>query len=286
MVGRAMSLPASMPNTNFYRWLKLGLYKKQMKIRSKSEILLSRAFNKLCMFLPRYFKCKWGYKILEANSIINGRDSKNYKIIKRKLEFIHIPKTAGSSIKELFIDREWVDPDDNVHRPVSKYYPIEEIDYFTVLRNPVDRVWSFYQMALRFGPEYPLFRQASKGLEYFLRSGRKYHASDLQSRYCSLLPFKKPQSIEHTISCLTKFKGLFIFSNLEEDFEYLGLNLWHKNKRQKECPSKSEKSMIENINKVDSAVYDHFSKLTPHQRLFKLKEYILEKSGKHPGRFG
>jgi len=132
------------------------------------------------MFLPRYFKHKFGYKIFEANNIINGRDSKNYKIKKGKLEFIHIPKTAGSSIKELFIDREWVDPDDDVHRPVSKCYPS------------------------------------------------------------------------------------------------------HKNKHHTNCPNTYEKSMIENINKVDSAVYDHFSKLTPHQRLFKLKDYILEKSGKHP----
>ena len=257
-----------------------------MKVKSRYEVFLSRAFNKFCTILPNELTQKYSYKIFETNCKINGSDNKNYRISKRKLEFIHIPKTAGTSIRKTFIDSGWVEKDDNIHRPVSKHYSIEDIDYFTVLRNPVDRVWSYYQMGLRFGPEYPMFREASKGLEYFLRSGQKYHASDLQSRYCSLLPFKKPQSIEHTISCLTKFKGLFIFSNLDKDFEYLGLKLGHKNKRQKECPSKSEKSMIENINKVDSAVYDHFSKLTPHQRLFKLKEYILEKSGKHPGRFG
>jgi hypothetical protein len=62
--------------------------------------------------------------------------------------------------------------------------------------------------------------------------------------------------------------------------------LCHKNKRQKECPNMTEKSMIENINKVDSAVYDHFTKVPPQERLFKLKEYILANSGRPPNRLG
>jgi hypothetical protein len=182
-----------------------------MRVKSKYEVFLLKAFNWFCSILPKRITQKYSYKIFEINCKINGSDNKSYRISKRKLEFIHIPKTAGTSIKKIFINAGWVEKGANIHVPVSDLYPIENIDYFTVLRNPVDRVWSYYQMCLRHGPEYPSFREASKGLQYFLRSGRKYHVSDLQSRYCSLLPFKKPQSIEHTIFCLNKFKGLFIF---------------------------------------------------------------------------
>jgi hypothetical protein len=41
------------------------------------------------------------------------------------------------------------------HSPVSKYCSPEDYSYITIIRNPIDRVWSQYQMILRSDENYP-----------------------------------------------------------------------------------------------------------------------------------
>ncbi|MEZ9551552.1 sulfotransferase family 2 domain-containing protein [Vibrio breoganii] len=61
----------------------------------------------------------------------------------RKLLFIHIPKNAGNSVRELVFGKDIA----TSHRTASRY-PLkvwEEYFTFAVCRNPYDKLWSHYQ---------------------------------------------------------------------------------------------------------------------------------------------
>ena len=74
---------------------------------------------------------------------------------------------------------------------------------------------------------------------------------------------------------LSDFKGVFIFEQIREDFDYLNLNLPHKNKHMYSKKIKSkDRELILSLNKTDQIIYDYFSKLNSEQRLRNLKSII------------
>jgi len=89
----------------------------------------------------------------------------------RKIYFIHIPKCAGSSIKNLLLAEGWYlveEPWNTLHAPYSFWKNIEPIincDFkFTVVRNPLTRLCSFvnlhlsHQFSAGLETEYAMFR--------------------------------------------------------------------------------------------------------------------------------
>ena len=247
-----------------------------MKVKSKKEIFFSKILNKTWKHLPSFVQTRYSFVIFNLNSIVNGKRNKNYLLSGNKLEFVHIPKTAGSSIKTAFRNINLLEESDEVHRPMSSKYDPSMINYFTCLREPLSRVYSLYVMGLRSGPEYPMYREAMSGLKYFVKSSSMYfECSNLQSRYCSLSPYKNEPNPIEVVDVLKSFKGVFIFEKLESDFDYLQMHLPHKNKNS--YPKKmntEDMKFIRSLNKTDQTVYDHFFKLTSEQRLKKLKLFM------------
>ncbi len=109
------------------------------------------------------------YDIRLTNHII-GFHKSAYNFKKNKISFVHIPKTGGTSLHKLLrkdVKSRFINL--NVHRPVSRLCDPGEYSYMTVMRNPVARVWSYYQMIKRnpYGSAYKRF--ADKGIECLLK---------------------------------------------------------------------------------------------------------------------
>ena len=99
-----------------------------------------------------------------------GFHDPDYQFAKSEIAFVHIPKTGGTSLHSLLAqDEQSRFINLNMHRPISCLCKPPEYGYITVMRNPVERVWSYYQMVLRNPSGYPYKRFADNGLECFLK---------------------------------------------------------------------------------------------------------------------
>lgn len=94
----------------------------------------------------------------------------DYTFDEKLPKFIHIPKSGGTSfnnvIKELSLN---VEHNPRLHQPVSEKCPPETFKYIISLRNPINRVWSYYNMVLRGGPKYPYYN-FTQSFEKFLNN--------------------------------------------------------------------------------------------------------------------
>lgn len=141
-----------------------------------------------------------------------------------KIAFVHIPKTAGSSIHQFFSSRPLLQLKlvnvtvGGCHRPVSRKCPPGQFRYFTVLRSPVDRVWSYYQMGLHvLAPHHPYSAYAKQGLRFFLHNC--WEARDLATRYYSGLLLDEPDDKTYNIAMynLNCFEAVLDFRQLDID---------------------------------------------------------------------
>ena len=91
-------------------------------------------------------------KLINRNSSIMNKN--DYKVPEEyDFIFIHVPKTGGMSINDAIDTINSNSKKCKIyrggHNPISIFYPLEKKKYFTVIRNPVDRVYSFYKMHLK-----------------------------------------------------------------------------------------------------------------------------------------
>ena len=247
-----------------------------MRIRTKREKIISSVINKCWKHLPSFIRTNQNHNFFRLHSYIAGKQNKNYLLVGNKIEFIHIPKTGGSSIKTALNNIDALEQSDGVHRPMSSQHDPKKINYVTCLREPVSRVFSLYTMGLRMGPSYPMYKEAMGGLKSFIVSPTmKFECSNLQSRYCTVSPYKEKTSPEEAIEILSNFKGVFIFEQIREDFDYLDLILPHKNKHNYSKNIKcKDREFILSLNKTDQVIHEYFSKLNSEQRLKNLKSII------------
>ena len=100
------------------------------------------------------------------------RHSKSYqndfKLKENQFCFVHIPRTGGSSLHGLLLENR-EDFYKGVHTAVSLLCNPKKYKYITVLRDPIERVFSFYLIQrkykkLAFNPH------AKQGLEFFLKN--------------------------------------------------------------------------------------------------------------------
>ena len=194
----------------------------------------------------------------------------NYLFNKSKLAFIHLPKTGGSSLHKLLTKNHYADLFQNictegVHRPISKKCPPGLYKYFTISRNPIERVWSYYQMVLRNGAQYPYNYFASKGLEIFLENC--WEVRNLGCRYYSGIIGKEPDSKSFNIATKNLKKFLFVirFNSYEKDL--LSFLKSHKIKidsiphirsSQYIEPTKEETDLIYSFNRLDVDLFQDY----------------------------
>ena len=148
-----------------------------------------------------------------------GIHSSNYEFSPNQLAFVHVPKTGGTSIVRIIPSLiatgvPFCHSFPN-HHPISNACPPSSHKYVTVYRHPVDRVWSFWQMALRNDPDNP-YRVFSSSLEYFLQN--TWPCRNLMTRYLTGHIYKEPdnQSVEQAFINLRNFYFVYDFERLTE----------------------------------------------------------------------
>ena len=184
----------------------------------------------------------------------------DYIFEERQIALIHLPKTGGTSLHRLLAD----DPQKrfvnlNVHRPVSEFCPPDRFQYITILRAPVARVWSYYQMVLASENGYPYKDYATKGLAVFLENC--WEARNMACRYYSGSVADEPDgsTLETAHTHLRKFIAVIDFENIQSDVKQftdaVGLPYIpfpHLRRVAYDAPNLSDRALIERFNSLDA----------------------------------
>jgi len=181
----------------------------------------------------------------------------------QQIAFIHLPKTGGTSLHHLLQQ----DPQKrfvnlNVHRPISEFCPPHRFQYITILRSPVERVWSYYQMVLAEVDGYPYKKFAERGLSCFLENC--WEVRDMGCRYYSGVVKAEPDTATMDIAFdhLTKFVAVLDFGSMVRDTaNFIGkvglppLALPHIRRARYPSLSTYDKELIASFNKMDQELY-------------------------------
>lgn len=199
-----------------------------------------------------------------------GFHTPNYVFDKSKIAFIHLPKTGGTSLRSLlekdhqsrFIGLE-------KHRPISKFCNPKEYSYITIVRDPIERVWSYYQMVLRSRSNYPYKKFAEGGLEKFLR--HCWEARDMACRYYSGEIGKEPcgKTLYAAMKNLNCFRYVINFNDFENEIPSLlsklsipDIAIPHERKSNYKSMNENERDLILKYNRFDEELYKNWRRKT------------------------
>jgi len=207
-----------------------------------------------------------GDKYIRYSYYHNGYHNPNYEFGKDQIAFLHIPKTGGSSLAKMLVN----DPEDrfinlNIHKPVANKCQPKDFRYLTVMRDPVDRVWSYYQMVLRSPEGYPYLNFAKKGLAHFLE--KCWAARNLSCRYIagSVEPEPTKETLQQAQQNLDSFYAVLAFAHFQD--EVSGFMQRHSipfelipNERKSTYaqPSRAEIELIKGYNQLDTMLFDYW----------------------------
>ena len=198
--------------------------------------------------------------------------SNTHKLKKDQFCLVHPPKSAGTALTE-HLKKNNIDIYDSAHCLVSKYCNPEEYKYIIVIRNPIDRVKSFYEMQLN-NKKLAFHRHSKKGINYFMKKIKIN-----QNCLCKFIFGNLNQDINNKIYSivekkLNNFCFILSFENLQKDIEILSkklnidsnlIHLGGKKIEKKIEYSVEEINIIKNFNQYDLKLYNYFIKIS-HQR--------------------
>ncbi len=202
---------------------------------------------------------------VKLHNRLGGFHTPEYRFTPDQIAFVHVPKTGGTSLQKLLIR----DPGSRfvnltLDRPVSRFCNPMNFDYLTVMRSPVDRVWSYYQMVLR-TPEFPYRHLAKKGLKVFL--SKCWEGQDMACRYYTGRVEEKPTetTLDQAFASLMNFKHVLSFDRFQADVSEL-LNEYgiaadlipHERESRYRAPDPDETRLIQEYNQLDAALYDRW----------------------------
>ena len=233
-----------------------------MSIRTSMARTKRSVYKKVLKLIDKLFKSDYYWRFAMQ---LNGYDISNYTFRKDQIAFVHIPKTGGTSLHEILQSQgtdQFVNLD--IHRPISLLCSLDEFNYVTILRNPVDRVWSYYQMVLRNPVGYPYREFAVVGLEYFLKNC--WAAKNMSCQYYTAMVYEKVTEKIYTdaLENLKKFYAVLSFDHFNEDasrfMEQHNMNavqqVPHKRKVKYNLPTPFEKELIQRYNQFDIKLYE------------------------------
>lgn len=194
-----------------------------------------------------------------------GFHSSSYRFSTDQVAFIHIPKTGGTSISAILeqVDNHGRFLNLDTHRPVSQHCPPKNYQYITMLRQPVDRVYSYYRMAQRKDPDNPYSHLCGRGLEHFLT-----HCWETRNMCCRYLAGTSRKEVDDTIfkqafENLSSFKFVGQFEHFEASIEQLmksmdcgKAQIPHHRPSPKTQPTPEEYSTIAKYNEYDLRLYE------------------------------
>jgi len=193
----------------------------------------------------------------------SGYHNPDYRFEKDQIALIHIPKTAGTSLAKLLSN----DPQNrfvllDIHKPVSLHCSPEEFQYITILRDPIARVWSHYQMVLRYPKGYPYQKYAVQGLEVFLK--KTWETRNMMCRYLAGNTQQEPdsQTFEKAIKNISTFYKVLFFENFaKETSDFLTQQdipfekIPNERKSKYAQPTEEEKALIAQYNQWDLTIF-------------------------------
>ena len=193
-------------------------------------------------------------------------DQNDYTFDKEEYCFIHVPRTGGWSFRNYFFEHKlpfYMNEKKGHHNPVSLMCPPSNYKYVTILRDPIQRVRSHFQM---FQESKDL--SASRGLINFLR-----YSSEVKNLYCQYYSGLVGENVDERVfklalENLRSFNFIIHFDNYENDLRKF-LNSFgvtniskkfHDNKSTEKILTNSEKNSIEIYNYWDLKLYEEIYK--------------------------
>jgi hypothetical protein len=182
--------------------------------------------------------------------------SNNYFLEKDQYSFVHIPKTAGTSVSKLIKNNNKVNQ--GVHNLVSIHCDPSEYNYITVIRDPIERLKSMYEMQMN-NKKLAFHRHAKKGLDYFVKK-----LTINQNCICKFLIGDLNTDIDEikytkAINNLKNFFYIIDYENLYEDTAILKKKLNISESLNHIGKKKNKKKIIYNENQIKTIIeYNYF----------------------------
>lgn len=208
------------------------------------------------------------YAIKMHNRFIGFHNS-NYSFDRSQVAFIHVPKCGGTSLHKILACNNqhvrYVNLD--MHRPISNLCNPEEFCYVTIMRNPIERVWSYYQMARRGSKDNPYTRFSLKGLDFFLN--HCWEVQNMACRYYSGRVYIEPDinTLYLAKRNLSKFKFILDFDNFDASLinfsSTLNIpidNIPHERKSSYDLFGNSDRELIASSNQLDIKLYEFWKR--------------------------
>lgn len=203
-------------------------------------------------------------KYIRYTHYVNGFHNTNYHFDSTKISFIHIPKTGGTTFGKLLKkDPQLRFENLSIHRPVSLNCNPANYQYVTILRDPIDRVWSQYQHVLRGGKKYPYNKHAKQGLERFLK--KCWVVQNLTCRYISGNVYEEPneKTLENANTNLNLFYAVLSFKDFSKEVKIFLIQhqivtdqIPNERKVNYSQPSESEIELIKKFNLLDIELFE------------------------------
>jgi len=233
-----------------------------MKILEKIKKEVDRSTAKI---LDRLFKTTKfdSYQRKYSNIFEN-----NYKFNKNQFSFVHPPRTGGTSVHGLLLKNNKKDFYGGVHSTVSLLCNPKEFKYIAVIREPIERVYSFYLVQKQF-KKLPFHVHAKKGLEFFLQN-----AWSSRNGICKFINGNIETEVNEelykiSVENMKNFYFILDLKHLERDTNMLLSKLNIKNKKiehensyltTKDSLSNQNKELIKKYNLYDIRLYDAYKK--------------------------
>jgi|ETNmetMinimDraft_11_1059920.scaffolds.fasta_scaffold89547_1 hypothetical protein len=232
-----------------------------LKNKLKKEIFRFFSITSDKLFYTSYFD---KFQRYYANYYQN-----NYKLSKDISVHIHVPRTCGTSLSEILKlpNKKNIKFFKGVHTAVSLISPPSEFNYITFIRDPIERIYSYYLMQKEY-KKLAYHYHAKKGLDCLLEK-----CWLVRNAYCQYFSGYMQQDVNSEIFDLAKknLENFFFvgeYENFENDIKKLMLvldiecnNIQHIDnykRKLKTGPNTDEIRKIKFYNYLDIKLYDNF----------------------------
>tara|TARA_Y100000591_G_C21770125_1_gene665126 strand:+ start:409 stop:1110 length:702 start_codon:yes stop_codon:yes gene_type:complete len=190
-----------------------------------------------------------------------------YVFLENQFSFVHVPRTGGTTVHNFLLENS-KDFFGGVHSAVSLSCNPNKFKYITIIRDPIDRVYSYYLIQKKF-EKLPFHLHAKKGLEYFIKN-----VWSVRNGMCKFINGNLDIDLDEKLfeisnKNLKNFYFVIDFNNLESDLRLLSKkldikvdNIEYKNSyiTQKEKLDENDVELITKFNTFDIKLYKEFLK--------------------------
>jgi hypothetical protein len=231
----------------------------------KHKLLYKKIGPIIGNFLDKLFFTDFGKR---ASNFYHKYNQNDYIFEKKDYCFIHVPRTGGWSFRNYFSKYKlpfYVNEKRGHHNPVSILCSPKYFKYVTIIREPVERVYSHYQMFQKAGEI-----SSRHGLINFLR-----YNWEVKNLYCQYYSGLVGEAVDERIfnialDNLKHFKIIINFENysqeLDKFLQEFGVNdskkeKFHNNKIGNKNLSNAEIEAIKIYNYWDLKLYEAINNL-------------------------